>query len=449
MNRTFYFSLYMALLGGNWIVYHMALPVRIAHHIILSAFLIHWLLTRGIPDTPLLLPLSGLCLALVLSGLNAIDRRMALEYAWHWITNWLLFLWLTDYLREQSGADLFKAHFVAGAILALSCIVQWLITSERPGGVFGIINLAGAYLAALVVPAISWLAASHNPRHRKLLVGFIIMAGVAIVLNQSRGSILSLFVALTVLGFLNIKGHRFLKINLGLCLLGICATLVFGLTTQTGHNSGDLIRMNLWLAGNEMITSAPSGVGVGLFAQAYHQITKSEDRFTGAHNYYITLGAEFGGVGLMAAAAFMLVALYLLIPQQRTIQQNAVLSALCGILAHMTVDNYPAQNWSFLIALYGAYLLYEFRWLHKPIPQTVPLLAAYGLALYGLMFVQWDTAQIHYERALQFKSLAEIQQAIAIDPHNRLYALQAARLQDSSVTIKPVYALTNFARISY
>lgn len=444
----FYFTLYMSLIGGNWIVYHTALPIRIAHHIILTAFLVWWLIKRGLPDTALLMPITGLAFVLALSGVNAIDRRMALEYGWHWLTNWLLFLYLIDALRDEQGSVLFKAIFASGAVLAISCIVEWLMVGGRPAGLFGVINLTGGYLAALIVPALGWAIATHNQRHRNLLISLMVLAAVAIVMNQSRGPVLSVLIALTAFGFLALKTHQLLKISLGMVLMGLCAVLVFSLSLQPQHNTGDVVRLDLWQAGEDMLMDNPTGVGVGLFAQAYHERTIG-DRWTGAHNYYITLGAELGAPGLAAGAAFLLVMLYLIIQQPRTIQQNAVLAALVGILAHMLGDNYPAQNWTLLVSLYGAYLVYEVRWLARPLPALFNRLLIYGLLVYGLLFAVWDVAQIHYENGLRLQSAEEVQTAIALDPHNRLYKLEAAQLVNPAIVLSSDYALTNFARVYY
>lgn len=450
MNKSplFYFTLYMSLIGGNWILYHTALPIRIAHHIILTTFLVWWLMKRGLPDTPMVLPLAALALVLALSGVNAIDRRMALEYGWHWLTNWLLFLYLIDALRAEAASTLFKAVFVGGALLAASCILEWLLTGDRPAGLFGVINLTGGYLAALIIPALGWAIATRHSRQRYMLIGLMAMAAIGIVLNQSRGPALSVLVALTAFGYLSLK-HLLLKFSLGLATMGLCALIVVSLSAEPQHNTGDVIRLDLWRAGEDMLLNHPSGVGPGLFAQAYHAETVSADRYTGAHNYYITLGAELGAPGLAAGAAFLLVMLYLIIPQSRTIQQNAVLAACLGILAHMLGDNYPAQNWTFLLSLYATYLVYEVRWLNAPLPGFASRLLIYGLFVYGLLFAVWDVAQIHYENGLRLQSTDEVQVAIAIDPHNRLYKLEAAELLNPAIVITSDYALTNFGRVYY
>ncbi|MCA0453409.1 MAG: O-antigen ligase family protein [Chloroflexi bacterium] len=441
----FYFALYIGLVGGNWILYHAALPVRIAHHIVLTVVLVRWLLKYGLPDTPMLMPLAALMVTVGLSGLNAIDRRMALEYSWHWFTNWLLFLYLIDALQRGHASTLFKAVFVGGVFLAASTILDWLISGGRPAGWFGVINLTGAYLAALILPALGWALVTGEPQHRRWLLGFAGAAGVAILLNQSRGPLLSLFVGLAVFGIVYIRS-MLLKLTLSLALATGAFVVLLLMTLQPGHTAGDVVRKDLWSAGGDMLMEYPTGVGAGLFAQAYHERAMNEDRFTGAHNIYITLAAELGAPGLAAGAGFALTALYILIGRQRSLKQNAVLAALIGVLTQQVFDNYPAQNWTFLISLYAAYLLYEERWLNRRIPGTLNRLMVYGLVVYGLLFINWDAAQIHYENALRFQSAEQMELAIRLDSHNRLYKLQAARLSDP---VPSDYALTNFARLSY
>lgn len=449
-SSSFYFGLYMALIGGNWIAYHMVLPIRIAHHILLTAFLVYFLWRRGLPDTPMLLPVGAMAAALALAGVNSIDRRMALEYAWHWLTNWLLFLYLIEALRDGQGDTYMNAMFAAGGLLAASCIVEWLLSmgTARPSGMFGVINLTGGYLAALIVPALGYILTTKG-QPRGWLISFVVVASAAILLNQSRGPLLSLAVALTAFGLLSFKMRAIYKAIWGTSLLGFCAVAVIWFTTAPQHINGDVIRLDLWRAGGEMLMDYPTGVGAGLFPQAYHQLSTSEDRFTGAHNYYINLAAELGAPGLAASAAFFLVALYFLIGQQRTMRGNAVLAALLGISAHMVFDNYPAQNWTFLLSLYLAYLLYEVRILNRPVPVLVSRLVIYLLIVYSLLFARWDLAQIHYENALRDKDLTEMETAILFDPQNRLYGLEAERLTNPTIIISSNYAITNFARISY
>ena len=448
---SFYFGLYMALIGGNWIAYHLILPIRIAHHILLTVFLVWWLFKRGLPDTPMILPIGLLALVVGLSGVNAIDRRMALEYGWHWLTNWLLFLYLIDAIRPEQGDSYFLAMFAAGGLLSASCIIEWMLSmgTSRPAGMFGVINLTGAFLAALIVPAVGWAIATQNRTERGWLIGLTALLTIAVVLNQSRGPVLSIVLALNVFAFLTLKTHPLLKMSFGVGVMGLCAWIVVGLSAQPQHSSGDVVRLDLWKAGGELLMDYPTGVGAGLFPQAYHLLTSSGDRYTGAHNYYINLGAELGAPGLAASAAFCLVALYVLIGQKRTMRENAVLAALVGVLAQMVGDNYPAQNWTFLLSLYLAYLLREARLFNQPIPVLVNRLLIYALLVYGLLFANWDIAQFHYEKALQLHSPDEIEAALAFDPHNRLYALEAERFHNPAIVISSDYAITNFARIGY
>jgi O-antigen ligase len=441
-------------------VYSMVLPVRIFHHVIVTLIILFWFLKYGIPRSHLLWPLLTVWVSVIISALAADDKRMALEFAWHWITNGVFLLMLTDWFRAGQAEEMFTFQFAAGGLIAASCLLEWLLYGGRPGGMLFNINLAGGYLAALVVPLFAWMKSRKTSLQHIYFGALLALVGVAIVLNQSRGALLSVAVAFAVFLLLRQEGRLFSKRRLLLFLpLGLVAAVLL-MSLQPGHALGDVDRIDLWRVAMDLIQSRTLGVGPGLFGQAYQTLgVGDQNRFTGAHNLYLTIGAELGGAGLASGAAMVLMVLYGLIQHKRTVQQDASLAALIGIMAHMTVDNFPSQGFAFLVSLYVAHLLYEWQpsfSLSKL--KTLPV----GLALVSCVFMlSSDRAQIPYERSLATGSYNSAFEAASLDPDNRLYRINLIRAaHDGDLTAAEteypelrhspnlmVYGMVNFGRV--
>jgi hypothetical protein len=75
------------------------------------------------------------------------------------------------------------------------------------------------------------------------------------------------------------------------------------------------------------------------------------------------------------------------------------------------------------------------------------------LVILGIAFIGWDAGQVYYERSIQSGNIEDAQQAIALDPANRLYQLHLARLEGEDVQQKvgigvnlSQWAMTNYGR---
>lgn len=423
------FILYMALAGGNYMIYHLILPIRIFHHVLLFFLFIYWIFSYGLPDTPLLWGLIPLCLVAGLAALLSIDKRVAMESWWHWITNVLLFLMVIQWFRQGRAETVFKYQFAVGWAIVAASALEWLIQpGERVGGPFLLINLNGAYAAALLIPVVAWAGSSSSPRQRWTLGALAVGLALVIVANGSRGAFLSVGVAIAVYATLQRGWARW-----GIFAAGAVLAVIIGMTlSSAGHRSGDELRMDLWRAGGEMLTENTFGVGPGLFGQAYRQNRSGDDdNMTGAHNHYLNLGAETGALGLAAGAALLLLFLYYALPQQRTMRQNAILASLAGIAAHLLVDNYPSSNFAFLVAVYAAYLVADVRvqWAGWPfLLRETKRLALLAVVIYAIQFFSWDRAQIAFERSLNNGDSQAAADAVFLDPDMMLYRLNLVRV---------------------
>jgi hypothetical protein len=259
---------------------------------------------------------------------------------------------------------------------------------------------------------------------------------------------------------LQLKSIRWKLLVMG-CAGAATLTLLFILFQLPHHSSGDDVRMDLWGAAGEMLLTYPTGVGPGLFSHVYREIGHYPgDRFMGAHNLYLNLGAEFGALGLAAGAAVLLIFIYYLIDQPRTMKQNACLAALVGVAVHMLGDNFPSQNFTFLVGLYAAYVLKDWR-IEGDYSQFLRMVknSLLGiLVFYCFWLLGKDHAQYFYEQSLG-GSVSAAQTAVQLDPQMKLYWLQLARLEDgwevarrydptlTEDTELEVYGLTTYGRV--
>lgn len=459
-NRLWLLVLYMTFLGGNYMLYVSVLPVRISFHLIATVVLLVCLVKRGLPDSPLTIGAGLMMLAVGLSTMNAIDGRMALENAWHWLVNLLLLLMLIHWVRDGYGPVILKAHFACGLTVAALAVLQHLLSGGRPGGPFLNINLTGAYVAAVSLPLVTSFGPVKIPstRFAQLLAAALLLMA-ALLVSENRGGLLSVGVAVLVYLLFMWRGRPVRQLALVAAVVGVLLPVLVLMSTIPKHADGDVIRMDLWRAGGDMLTTYPTGVGPGLFAQEYRLIGASgQNQFSGAHNTYINLGAELGAIGLAAGAVLFLIGLYYLIGEDLTARQIAILAALAGVAAHMAFDNYPANNWAFLLATYAALLLYK----PKLIPRGAPLqiasaFTALVLLAFGVLLAHYDRAQIAYETSLWSGRYYDAYDAYTLDRDNRLYSLQLLRLRNDDLTqIDPsiqagedltMYGVTNFGRL--
>lgn len=453
-----WFIAYMAIGGGNYILYSTVLPLRIFHHVIVSAVLIFWLLKYGLPATPMLGAFIAMAASVTLSALASDDKRMAFEFAWHWLVNGAFGLIMVDWFRRGDHRTLFKAQFMAAGFIAATCLMEWFVYGQRPGGALLNINLAGGYLAALVVPVYAHSQGAKTGMSKVLLWSLLGLLGAAVLVNQSRGALLS--VGAAVLAYM-LLGH-FRRYQAGLVAALVVAGLVLGGAAISANRAGsDIVRGDLWRVAVELMDTHALGVGPGLFGQAYQTLGQSgEYRFSGAHSLYLTIGAELGGVGLAAGAVSVLTFLYTVAFRKRTARQDASIAALFGIMAHMAVDNFPSQSYSFLVAMLVAHAVYEdtpgfslwrLRWITS---------AAVAVGLVYLL--HFDRAQIAYERSLITGSYSSALEAAEMDPHNRLYQINLSRAGrdgdiSAAIAMEPglanstgnltMYGIVNYGRV--
>jgi O-antigen ligase len=463
----FLLMLWLLLIGGSYALYLLILPVRIAHHALITILLARWIIRRGIPSTPLLAPLGGVLLAALISATTAADVRMALENAWFTFNHVLIFLLLIDLLRAGDERPLFRGVFGAGAIVAVIGMLEYGAGHSRPASLLLIINLAGSFAGVIAVLAFgfSWSGVRmFITRRRRFMVpitrlrlvspGLLALALLLlafVVINGSRGGLLALAVGIAAYFVLQKAVTRWLV------LIAAPLLIVFAVLT-VGRMSGDLHRLDIWRSATLMFNEHPlTGIGVGLFGQN-HRVYRimPGDYVAGAHNIPLNIASEQGAFGLMAVSV-LIVAFAAAVPEQRTDRQNAAFAALIGAAANGMFDTQLATAYAVPVMLCAAYVIYP------TVTEITPLVLRRwrtGMLILviggGLLLALSDTAQIFYERGLRDNDAESVKLARIIDPQMVLYELAWEGL------ITPVsidlylgwegianptdYALTNYAR---
>jgi O-antigen ligase len=445
------FTLYITMAGGSYAAYHLILPLRVFHHVFVTVFLLWWFLRRGLPASPLTLPLLAMSVWVGISATFAIDQRMAIEFAWHWLVNIALVFVLIDWARQGQLPAIYRGLFWGAAFLAGTMILHGAIDSEqRAAGAFVIVNLAGAYLAALLMPM--WFGRLHA-RNWSLVICLVLLTS-ALILNQSRGAWLVVIVSGFICASLRWREFRAWALPLG--VLGVAVTL--SSLHSSGRLAGDELRLHLWSTALEIIQERPlTGVGPGLFAQAYYALDSQpyDERMTGPHNLYLSMASELG-IPALLIGAWLLWSLWRARPQTPTTPQIAALGGLGAILCHMVVDNYPVTAYAFVVAVFAVQVWGDAR-VQVERPQHLyraNLAALLVFAALGLWWLRVDVAHWRFEQSWRGYGLPAALEAAALDPQVKLYHLNVARLTGEDVpgavgdgVNLEEWAMTNYGRL--
>lgn len=415
------FTLWLVLIGGNWVLYAGSLLVRILHHGLLSVVLVWWVWRYGLLRIPLFWALAGAVFVVMVSALQSPhDSRMALENGWFWANHALLLLIFVDWVRRGYGGALLHGHYIAGALLAVVGFWQYLnLPGERVAGGFFLVNLLGMYVAPVLVMVVGELRAGWRWRYVLLALAL----GALLLLNGSRGAFLSADVGCLVLLLMHYKpSRRQLVIAAIPAVVGLF--LIVNTSLRPDRQYGDAYRADLWRAALAMQADYPlTGVGLGLYGAEYiDRYGERADQVAalGAHNVLLNLAAELGVIGLLAGAV-VFVAWVCHIPAARDARQNAALAALVGIGVHLLFDFQPMTSFVSLVLLLAAFL----------VPVAAPVVirpalrgfVACGLLVFCAWLLRGDYAQLYYERSLR-GGVTDAITARQLDPALDLYAEQ-------------------------
>ncbi len=198
--------------------------------------------------------------------------------------------------------------------------VRGYLTTRNSAGSFFLLALFAAL--ALLPAGVKWSELQRNQRAMLIaLIAVIVLVLFGLALTKSKGAIIGLLFASLALGLYYSRGrwlaaHK--KVILAACVLltvAAAATIMwYGLThNRLPGGNPMLVRWQYWHATGRMIADHPfAGVGPGNFATFYthYKPPAALESVADPHNFVLSLLAQFGPLGLLAFVAAIALPLY-------------------------------------------------------------------------------------------------------------------------------------------
>lgn len=472
-------AIYFLFLGGTS-RYVTLYQVRVLHHIVMTGLLGLWLIQRirrgkGLPSTPINLPLFAVIGVWFLSAVTSLDPRMAFEHIWFPFTYILMFFVVVDYFQRGRGKLIMEVFFFVMVIVIMMTgleFASWYFgLGIMPNTDIGWFNVGilfppsippaslalgiSTLVAGFVVPCIfitaTWAMTVGSKAHRRILWILAFLLFIVLIFTFSRGGLLAFICGSAT--FIIIRAiqqpkivNRFSArvvggvggvIAIGIALLFVLVTLPFSI------GQSDEGRMDMWRSAVQITVDHPlTGVGPGLFGRAYREYRNpfvGRDKLASAHNFYLNLASELGIVGI-AVAGYLAVMLARASwntwsaakGRSQHLRVEGLVVALVALGIHSGVDVFTILPINLILVVIVAYLVTGHRTFLDPLPQG-QITPAYGLlvitVIFGGVLLQWDRAQGLFQSSFG-KSPADalplIAEAQAIDPYLNLYHLHEA-----------------------
>lgn len=502
-----FLTFYIVLFGGGG--YFQIPTVRYFHHIFMTVLIAAWLIWRlwkgrGIPPSPINYPLLGLIFIWFIATPFSLDPRMALENLWFSLVAVTIFWFIVNAFQRAQHRLLIETLFLVTVIIVFlagiqifSVIFGWGIGRLSGEGWINYLNYGipmpwqrdmriwlpltvstwvSGVVAPLVTITMTWAISTPRKSHKRLFWFLTILLVIVLILTFSRGGLVSLAAAIACFILLRFS-QRFQNIFTGrnIAILGSLAIFVavvglavITLSNESGHQSGDEVRLDLWRSATAMIQDDPlTGVGTGLFGRAlreYRSLEFARDRLGTAHNFYLNSTAETGILTLLVGlwAAFIIVRAWWKQRQatetdsMRRIRLDGMFAALVGIVLHNMVDTLSFTAALVLVSLIIAYCTIEPARSRLDEPPkgniwvaivVLPLILAYGIWFVAVV----DPAQRHHMNSLRSQGdpLEEAHLAESIDSSLNLYDMQITHLLGRKALSNPTDENLETAITSY
>jgi O-antigen ligase len=211
-------------------------------------------------------------------------------------------------------------------------------------------GLAG-YLNLVLPFCLAFATGGSDPVLRALSRWCLALAGIALLLTQSRGGLLAFVAILLLHTYFSARDQkarmRRIALVMIVCLLAVAAAGFFFQRLAEIDDFTAVSRLAIWEGAFTVFARSPVlGTGFGNLRALMGGLLNLPDGWTGdAHNLYLELLAETGLVGFLVFGILIVLALQAALRQLRNPQNDfnrliaiAVLAAICGVLVHGTVD---------------------------------------------------------------------------------------------------------------
>jgi O-antigen ligase len=215
---------------------------------------------------------------------------------------------------------------------------------EHYNGLAGYMNLVLPFCLAFAI-------GGTDPVLRTLSRWCLALAGIALLLTQSRGGLLAFVAILLIYASFSTRDRktriRRVALVLIVCLLAAAVAGVFFQRLGQIDDFTAVSRLAIWGGAFTVFARSPMlGTGFGNLRGLMGDLLNLPDGWTGdAHNLYLELLAETGLIGFLLFVILIALALRTGFRQLRKTQNEfdkmvalAVFAAICGVLVHGTVD---------------------------------------------------------------------------------------------------------------
>lgn len=489
-----FFFMYLLLIGGSP-YYFTVFPIRVLHHVVMTAVLSVWLIARllrhrGLPSTPLNPLIVALVVLWGIKTVLSLDPRVSAEVIWFPITHAVIFMIMAAQIQSGRVRLLIETQFLIAALLVIiglfqlgswwfgwgivpdtdvgwgPLVAQGILPTEFPGLYLplGVTTWLAGYAAPLAVFSLGW---AFMQRARGIRIAFFVLAGLLsliIWLTGARGGLVSLAVGSAVLSLLLfVRSDRFRTLSrqqkigfvaIPVGLLAVAGALVILISQLPRSGSSDQLRLGLWRGAVSIFAENPiHGVGAGMFGRAYREARTDsyvDDRLGTAHNAVLNTLAETGLAGglLLLALTGIVIRVWWRSWRAATgghaVRLAAAFAALCGLAVHSQFDLFTSTPNVLLLLFFVALIVVPV----EPEKSRTALNRAAGVAAlfivmgYGVAFWGWDSAHAAFNRSLRSEiapteALVDARAAQAQDPGLSLYRLQIAYLTSRAVDANP------------
>lgn len=474
-------ALYFLFIGGTS-RYQTLYPFRVSHHIIVTLLLGLWLFQRirtkkGLPSTPLNLPLFAAIGVWFLTSATSIDPRMAFEHIWFPITFVMFYFVIVDFFQRGRGKLIMETFFLMATLLVFITgleIASWyfglgilpgtnigwfdvgiIIPPHLPQVTLamGITTLLAGFTVPVIFVTATWAMTVRRTDHRRVLSLLVILLVGVLILTYSRGGLMAFLGGCATFGITRALQHprllqrvsRKMIIGAGVVIIIVGILGFVALTLPLGIGNSDEGRLDMWQSAVEMTSDHPlTGVGPGLFGRAFREYRDpiiARDKLASAHNAYLNLASETGIIGI-AVGIFLATTLatatlrtwHAAKGKNQRLRVEGMFVALVALGIHSFVDVFTITPINMVLIVIVAYVVTGHRTVIDPIPagKMPPAIALFGIVIvYGFVQLQWDRAQSLYESSFgrpNSEAITLTKQAQEIDPHLRLYQLHEAYL---------------------